>query len=155
MWMVFMFLSSLSCVGRGWQVPSAVTPLQNQRCAEASLGSGSWPPGCASPSAALVKLLTQAARPRLPAVVALEDGSAEAADEKEGSTAEEEQPGFLQQINNFLDKPLLDTNERGGPLEPLKDFIRDDPQMGSVVMSGIAVAFFAVVIRVALLLVQR
>merc|ERR1719188_1227639 len=35
--------------------------------------------------------------------------------------------GDVSLLDSFLDKPVLDPNEFGGPLEPLKDFIRDDP----------------------------
>lgn len=47
-------------------------------------------------------------------------------------------------INAFLDTPILDTNERGGPLEPLKAWVRTEPEVAQVGASVVAVSFFAV-----------
>ena len=49
----------------------------------------------------------------------------------------------LDKLNAFLDTPILDTNTRGGPLEPLKRFARSEPELAQVGASATAVAFFA------------
>ena len=38
----------------------------------------------------------------------------------------------LDKLNALLDTPLLDTAERGGPLEPFKKFARTDPEKAQV-----------------------
>jgi hypothetical protein len=48
-------------------------------------------------------------------------------------------------INAFLDTPILDTNERGGPLEPLKAWVRAQPEPAQIAASVIAVSFFAAI----------
>mmetsp|Transcript_13234 Transcript_13234/g.30109 ORF Transcript_13234/g.30109 Transcript_13234/m.30109 type:complete len:171 (+) Transcript_13234:36-548(+) len=60
----------------------------------------------------------------------------------EAASAKKKQP------DDWLDTPILDSNEYGGPLEPLKQLIRDDPEMGTAVMSGIALVFIIVLIKV-------
>ena len=45
----------------------------------------------------------------------------------------------LEQINSFLDRPILDTNVRGGPLEPFKRFARTEPEVAQVIASVLAI----------------
>lgn len=59
----------------------------------------------------------------------------------------------LAQLNAFLDRPLLDTSERGGPLEPFKRYARINPEEAQVAASVVAVVFFAGVGRVMLAVV--
>ena len=51
----------------------------------------------------------------------------------------------IDQLNAFLDRPLLDANERGGALEPLKKLIRAEPELAQVLASAFALSFFAAV----------
>ncbi|KAJ1457645.1 Alpha/Beta hydrolase protein [Pelagophyceae sp. CCMP2097] len=53
----------------------------------------------------------------------------------------------LDAFNAFLDTPLLDTNKRGGPMEPFKAFAREEPETAQVVASAFALAFFVVLGR--------
>lgn len=53
----------------------------------------------------------------------------------------------LRALNEFLDRPLLDTNVPGGPLEPFKSFARTEPEAAQVVASVVAVGFFVVLAR--------
>jgi len=55
----------------------------------------------------------------------------------------------LAAMNAFLDRPLLDTNERGGPLEPLKAWVRTDPETAQLAASVVAVTFFALLFKAA------
>ena len=55
----------------------------------------------------------------------------------------------LAQLNAFLDRPLLDTNVRGGPLEPFKRFARSEPEAAQVLASVVVVGAFLLVARVA------
>ena len=59
----------------------------------------------------------------------------------------------LAQLNAFLDRPLLDTGVRGGPLEPFKRFARINPDEASAIASVVAVVFFGAVGRVLLAVV--
>jgi len=68
----------------------------------------------------------------------------------EKSSSEENNDPFSR-INEFLDTPLLDANNRsdqGAIAETLKDFVRDDPFIAQVFFSAAAIAFFILVIRV-------
>ena len=47
-----------------------------------------------------------------------------------------------QELNALLDKPILDTGERGGPLEPLKKFARTNPEQAQIGASVVAVLFW-------------
>jgi len=51
------------------------------------------------------------------------------------------------EVNALLDTPILDPNERGGPLEPVKAFVRSDPETAQVAASALALAFFFVLAR--------
>jgi heme exporter protein B len=44
----------------------------------------------------------------------------------------------LESLNSFLDRPFLDTNERGGAFEPLKKLIRAEPELAQVLASMLA-----------------
>ena len=52
------------------------------------------------------------------------------------------------ELNAALDTPILDANERGGPLEPVKKFVRSEPEIAQVAASALALAFFFVLFRV-------
>jgi len=56
----------------------------------------------------------------------------------------------LKGLNELLDKPILDTGVRGGPLEPFKRFARLEPETASAVASAVAIGFFAVLGRLLL-----
>lgn len=56
----------------------------------------------------------------------------------------------LDKLNALLDTPLLDTAERGGPLEPFKSFARSDPEAAQVVASVAAVVFWLLLFRIVL-----
>lgn len=45
----------------------------------------------------------------------------------------------LDRVNAFLDRPILDTNERGGPLEPFKKFARMEPEAAQLIASVLAI----------------
>lgn len=51
-------------------------------------------------------------------------------------------PNLVQTINQILDTPILDSNVRGGLLEPLKRVIRAEPELAQVAASILALAFF-------------
>lgn len=59
----------------------------------------------------------------------------------------------LERLNAFLDKPILDTGERGGALEPFKRWARIEPELASTAASVLAVSFFALLGRALLALV--
>jgi hypothetical protein len=54
-------------------------------------------------------------------------------------------PSPLEQLNALLDRPILDTNVRGGALEPLKKLIRSEPELAQVLASVLALSFFGAV----------
>ena len=56
---------------------------------------------------------------------------------------------LLARLDAFLDRPLLDTNVRGGPLEPFKRFARLEPELAQALASVIAVSFFALLGKLA------
>ena len=53
----------------------------------------------------------------------------------------------LQQLNALLDTPLLDTNVRGGPMEPFKKFARQQPEAAQAAASVVAVLFWFAIFR--------
>ena len=53
----------------------------------------------------------------------------------------------VKELDAFLDTPILDPNERGGPLEPLKAFVRSEPETAQVAASVLALTFFFVLAR--------
>jgi len=54
----------------------------------------------------------------------------------------------LQKLNELLDTPILDTGERGGPLEPFKKFARTEPEKAQVAASVVAVTFWLLLFRI-------
>ena len=59
---------------------------------------------------------------------------------------------ILDTINDFLDTPILDANNRSdqGPVaEALKEFVRDEPELAQVTFSVVVVAFLVVATRIA------
>ena len=75
-------------------------------------------------------------------------GEAAAEQPRAGAVAESE-PSALARLNAFLDRPILDTNERGGPLEPFKRFARQEPEAAQVVASAVVLGGFALIARLA------
>ena len=51
------------------------------------------------------------------------------------------------ELNAALDAPLLDANVRGGPLEPVKKWVRSEPELAQVAASVLALSFFFVLFR--------
>ena len=69
-------------------------------------------------------------------------GSTNAAPKKESS--------LFDQINDFLDTPILDANDRsdqGAVAETLKRFVRREPQLASITFSAVVVAFMFLLVR--------
>lgn len=60
----------------------------------------------------------------------------------------------LDSLNEFLDKPLLDTGKRGGPLEPFKRFARREPEQAQVAASVVTFLTFATIGRLLLEVVR-
>ena len=54
----------------------------------------------------------------------------------------------LDELNKLLDTPILDTGERGGPLEPFKKFARTEPEKAQVAASVAALTFWAILFRI-------
>ena len=75
-----------------------------------------------------------------------EDGpstSSNNATQNEGSS-------LFDQINDFLDTPILDANNRsdqGAIAETLKRFVRREPQLASITFSAVVVAFMFLLVR--------
>ena len=64
---------------------------------------------------------------------------------------EKEETSLFDQINDFLDTPILDANNRsdqGAVAETLKRFVRREPQLASVTFSAVVVAFMFILVRV-------
>ena len=51
------------------------------------------------------------------------------------------------ELNALLDTPILDANTRGGPLEPVKAFVRREPEVAQVAASVLALSFFFALAR--------
>ena len=71
------------------------------------------------------------------------------ADEASNETPSEE--SVLDKINNFLDTPILDANNRsdqGALAETLKEFVRDEPEIAQVTFSVVVVAIMVVLTKV-------
>lgn len=62
-------------------------------------------------------------------------------DKEEAQRAATSRSNVAEADVSFLDKPFLDVNEVGGPLEPLKEFIRDDPEGAPYVLGATTIAF--------------
>ena len=62
-----------------------------------------------------------------------------------------EEASLFYQINDFLDTPILDANNRsdqGALAETLKRFVRREPQVASITFSAVVVAFMFLLVRV-------
>lgn len=58
---------------------------------------------------------------------------------------------LFDQINAFLDTPILDANDRsdqGAVAETLKRFVRREPQIASITFSAVVVAFMFLLVRI-------
>lgn len=77
------------------------------------------------------------------AILAFCDGDSPAGDADASALMAAAARSPLDQINAILDTPILDANERGGPLEPVKRWIRAEPELAQVVASITALSFFA------------
>eukprot|EP00535_Pseudo-nitzschia_heimii_P003857 CAMPEP_0197177096 /NCGR_PEP_ID=MMETSP1423-20130617/2824_1 /TAXON_ID=476441 /ORGANISM="Pseudo-nitzschia heimii, Strain UNC1101" /LENGTH=172 /DNA_ID=CAMNT_0042626589 /DNA_START=77 /DNA_END=595 /DNA_ORIENTATION=+ len=65
---------------------------------------------------------------------------------------DENEKSILDKINDFLDTPILDANDRSdqGPVaEALKEFVRDEPELAQVTFSVAVVAVLVAVTRLA------
>ena len=71
----------------------------------------------------------------------------------DASEVSAEPSSLLKQFNDFLDRPILDTGVRGGPLEPIKRFARLEPEIAQTVASVLAITFFSLVGRAILAVV--
>jgi hypothetical protein len=63
---------------------------------------------------------------------------------------ETESSSILDKINDFLDTPILDANNRsdqGAVAETLKEFVRDEPEIAQVTFSVVVVAVMVVVTK--------
>ena len=77
--------------------------------------------------------------------------------ESTNSVAEEAGDGgneksLLDKVNDFLDTPILDANNRsnqGAVAETLKEFVRDEPEIAQVTFSVVVVAIMVLVTRIA------
>ena len=64
---------------------------------------------------------------------------------------DKEETSLFDQINDFLDTPILDANNRsdqGALAETLKRFVRREPQVASITFSAVVVAFMFLLVRV-------
>ena len=86
----------------------------------------------------------------------VEESNDNASDEtiRNGDDKEEEEESsevsLLDKVNNFLDTPILDANNRsdqGAVAETLKEFVRDEPEIAQVTFSVVVVAFLALATR--------
>ena len=65
---------------------------------------------------------------------------------REDDDESEEEGSLFDKINNFLDTPILDANNRsdqGAVAETLKEFVRDEPEIAQVTFSVVVVAILA------------
>lgn len=81
------------------------------------------------------------------AIRAALDGTPVAGDADVSEVVAAAQRNPLQRLNALLDTPLLDTNVRGGPLEPFKKFARVEPEAAQAAASVVAVLFWFAVFR--------
>ena len=62
-----------------------------------------------------------------------------------------DEASLFDQINAFLDTPILDANDRsdqGAVAETLKRFVRREPQIASITFSAVVVAFMFLLVRI-------
>ena len=82
-----------------------------------------------------------------------EDESVGDSDTDSSSEQEQEPLSLLDKVNNFLDTPILDANNRsneGAVAEVLKEFVRDEPEIAQVTFSVAVVAILVLVTRLAM-----
>jgi len=58
-----------------------------------------------------------------------------------------------ERLSSFLDRPILDTSVRGGPLEPFKRYARREPEAAQLIASIVALSTFALIGKVLVALV--
>jgi len=58
-----------------------------------------------------------------------------------------------ERLSSFLDRPILDTSVRGGPLEPFKRYARREPEVAQLIASVVALSTFALIGKVLVALV--
>ena len=66
------------------------------------------------------------------------------------NAAPKKESSLFDQINDFLDTPILDANDRsdqGAVAETLKRFVRREPQLASITFSAVVVAFMFLLVR--------
>ena len=66
------------------------------------------------------------------------------------NATQNEGSSLFDQINDFLDTPILDANNRsdqGAIAETLKRFVRREPQLASITFSAVVVAFMFLLVR--------
>ncbi len=73
-------------------------------------------------------------------------------DESAEETIQEEttEKSLFDKVNDFLDTPILDANNRsdqGALAEALKEFVRDEPEIAQVTFSVVVVAILALLTR--------
>ena len=64
---------------------------------------------------------------------------------------EKDDTSLFDQINAFLDTPILDANDRsdqGAVAETLKRFVRREPQIASIAFSAVVVAVMFLLVRI-------
>jgi hypothetical protein len=69
------------------------------------------------------------------------------------SDSDSSSESLLDKVNNFLDTPILDANNRsneGAVAEVLKEFVRDEPEIAQVTFSVAVVAILVLVTRLAM-----
>ena len=69
---------------------------------------------------------------------------------RSNNAAQKEESSLFDQINDFLDTPILDANNRsdqGAVAETLKRFVRREPQLASITFSAVVVAFMFLLVR--------
>ena len=71
--------------------------------------------------------------------------------EAEASIEDSSEESLFDKVNNFLDTPILDANNRsdqGALAETLKEFVRDEPEIAQVTFSVVVVAIMVVLTRI-------
>eukprot|EP00563_Minutocellus_polymorphus_P002327 CAMPEP_0181030894 /NCGR_PEP_ID=MMETSP1070-20121207/5956_1 /TAXON_ID=265543 /ORGANISM="Minutocellus polymorphus, Strain NH13" /LENGTH=127 /DNA_ID=CAMNT_0023108263 /DNA_START=87 /DNA_END=470 /DNA_ORIENTATION=- len=72
-------------------------------------------------------------------------------DDNSDEVVAKDDASLFDQINAFLDTPILDANDRsdqGAVTETLKRFVRREPQLASITFSGVVVIFMFFLVRV-------
>mmetsp|Transcript_29372 Transcript_29372/g.79515 ORF Transcript_29372/g.79515 Transcript_29372/m.79515 type:complete len:146 (+) Transcript_29372:136-573(+) len=77
-------------------------------------------------------------------------GNSDKEEEEIVREVDEAPPSLWDKVNNFLDTPILDANNRsdqGAVAETLKEFVRDEPEIAQVTFSAVVVAIMVLVTR--------